>query len=129
MAHMNQEKKKTLSAWIKNVLNKYWMKWTISVSDHLSLVVTIKSWKIDFFKDIDPDYLQNNNVQKYNQININEYHLERMFSWVSLDFLKELKDAMMDWNHDNSDPMTDYFDVWWYIDINFWTFDKDYVVI
>jgi hypothetical protein len=29
-----------------------------------------------------------------------------------------IRDAMMVSNHDNSDPMTDYFDVSWYIAIN-----------
>jgi hypothetical protein len=62
---------------------------------------------------------------------INTYHIDTMFAHNPKvrDFLLELKDALNGKgskisNYNNSDAMTDYFDVGWYIDINFgnyWT--------
>lgn len=67
-------------------------------------------------------------VKECRNLNINTYHLESMFFWIALDFLLELRAAMMKWNHDNSDAMTDYFDVGWYIDINIGNYEKDYIL-
>jgi hypothetical protein len=41
--------------------------------------------------------------------------------------LKKMKDICMDGNWDNSEPMVDYFDVGWYIDIQIGSWDKDFI--
>lgn len=116
MAYVSQERKKELAPKIKEVLKKYWMKWTIWVRHYSTLVVNISSWKIDFSKYmIDREYIQ-----------VNEYYIHENYEWEAKDFLLELKQAMIVWNRDNSDAMTDYFDVGWYIDINIWSYDKPY---
>jgi hypothetical protein len=104
MAFMSQERKKELAPAIKAVLAKYKMKGSISVRHHSSLVVTVRSGEIDFGKDF---------------ATVNPYWIEEHFEdEIQRNFLMELKEAMMTGNHDNSDIMTDYFDVGWYIDIN-----------
>jgi len=119
MAYMSQERKKELSPKIKQVLTQYWMKGTLSVRHHSSLVCNIKSGGIDFSK-----YYREGD--QYIQVNI--YHIDSRYEWIARDFLLELKQAMMVWNHDNSDIMTDYFDVGWYIDINIWSWKTPYIL-
>jgi len=122
MAYMNQERKKELAPWIKEVLKKYNIKWTISVQSSLSLVVNIREGYIDFFNN----YKWNLDGRDYLQVNT--YYINDNFSWEAKDFLEELNKAMNVGNHDNSDPMTDYFDVGWYTDINIWTWENPYVL-
>lgn len=113
MAYMSQEKKKKLAPKIKSILKKYGMKGSIAVSNHSTLVVNIKSGKIDFGGT---------------EININPYHYKRHYEGVALDFLSELLPAMNEGNHDNSDIMTDYFDVGWYVDVNIGRWNNPYVL-
>ena len=114
MAYMNQERKKELSAWIKEVLKKYNIKGTIWVNHFSTLVVNIREGNIDFF------WSYNWNLNWRDYLQVNTYYIEENFNWVAKDFLLELNKAMNIWNHDNSDVMTDYFDVGWYVDINIW---------
>ena len=114
MAYVSQDRKKALAPAIKAVLKKYGMKGTIAVRHYSTLVVNIKSGKIDFGG---------------NNISVNPYWIHEHYEGVAKDFLLELKDAMNEGNHDNSDIMTDYFDVGWYCDINIGKWDKPYVVI
>ena len=59
MAYFNQDNKKELAPKIKNVLNKYGIKGTISVRNNMVLVVTLKSGKLDILQN----YLDNFNIQ------------------------------------------------------------------
>lgn len=125
MAYMNQEKKKALSVKIKEVLKKYGMKASLSVRHHSTLVATITKGDIDFSKHYEAEGTVTNE-----HISVNEYCIDSHWSGVARDFLTELKDAMNaceDYqNFDNSDPMTDYFHVGWYIDINVGRWNKPY---
>lgn len=114
MAYMSQEMKTARVPAIKTVLKKYKMKGTISIRNHSTLVVTLKSGGFDFDTD-------------YQQVNI--YHLGNYFHGEKLDFMDELKTAMLgnDW-YDNSDSHTDYFDVAFYININIGQWNKPYQV-
>ena len=116
MAYMNQERKKELAPAMKAVFKKYGMKATIAVRHHSTLVANIKSGPIDFGEYTHGDgYIQ-----------VNEYHIDRHYEGDAREFLLELKEAMMKGNHDHSDPMTDYFNVGWYIDINVGGWNKPY---
>ena len=75
---MNQEKKSKIAAAIKPVLKKYGLKATLSVHNHSSICVNIKSGPIDFGGD---------NVQ------VNPYWLEDHYQGTALKALKEIKDA------------------------------------
>jgi len=110
---MNQEKKKKLAPKIKEILKKYNMKGTLSVDNYSTLNLNLKSGSIDFGTD-----------------QINEYWYKDHFedNPEALAFLSEVIPAMNVGNHDNSDIMTDYFDVGWYISVNLGKWDKPYIL-
>ena len=113
MAFMNQEKKKRLAPKIKEILKKYNMKGTLSVDNYSTLNLNLKSGSIDFGTD-----------------RVNEYWYHEHFADnpQALAFLSEVIPAMNEGNHDNSDMMTDYFDVGWYIGVRLGKWDKPYFV-
>jgi len=113
MAYMSQEKKKQLAPGIKAVLKEYGMKGSIAVDNYSSLVVNLREGPIDFGGD---------------RIQVNPYWVREHYEGKARDFLTKLVKAMNVGNHDNSDIMTDYFDVGWYIVINVGRWDKPYKV-
>lgn len=118
MAYVSQEMKQKLSPAIKAILKKYGLKGSLAVDNHSSLVLNIRSGRVDFQRDAVGEF----------HYQINHYWTDEHFSGVAKQFFAEVIPAMNDGNHDNSDSMTDYFDVGWYIDINVGRWDKPYVV-
>ena len=124
MAYMNQEKKAKLAPAIKAVLKKYNMKGSIAVCNYSTLVVNIKSGKLDVIGNAKKNGLNANDTY----IDVNTYWIDTHYTGKVKNFLLELKAAMMSGNHNNSDIMTDYFDVGWYIDINVGNWNKPYIL-
>ena len=139
MAYMSQEKKALLAPAIKAVLSKYNMKGTISVENYSSLVVTLKEGALDLIgaanadnKELSerrgtPFYEVKDNYQA------NPYYAHESTNKKVGSFFKELVAAMNGKNstvknHDNSDIMTDYFDVGWYTNIHVGRWNKPYTV-
>ena len=118
MAYVNAEKKAELAPAIKAVLKKYDMKGTISVRNHMTLVVKIKSGAIDFSPFLRDAWAYQ----------VNDYHIETNYYGVARDFLLELKAAMQGekWFCED-DAMVDYFYRSHYIDIYVGHYDKPYV--
>ena len=139
MAYMSQEKKKELSTGIKAVLKKYGVKGSIAVRHHSSLVVNIASGELDFmsaFQKHNDEYARMRDVPAHDvgdNMQVNVYWVERWMNDIGetkiANFFKELIDAMSGkgtgW-YNNSDIMTDYFDVAWYNDINVGKWNKGY---
>lgn len=131
MAYMSQERKAQLAPAIKAVLKKYSLKGSISVDNHSTLVVTIKSGPIDFIGNMleiarkRPDYYNNGTPTS---IQVNPHWISEHYSGQARDCLLALKDAMDKGNHDRSDIQTDYFDVGWYVNINVGRWNKPYIV-
>ena len=97
------------------------MKGSLSVDNYSSLRLTLQSGSIDFkYTDRNGETIRN----------INEYWYQDHFkdNPEALAFLSEVIPAMNNGNHDNSDIMTDYFDVGWYISVNLGKYDKPYTV-
>tara|TARA_B110000444_G_C18661651_1_gene511034 strand:+ start:216 stop:563 length:348 start_codon:yes stop_codon:yes gene_type:complete len=111
MAYMSQENKKTLAPAIKSVLKEYNMNGSIAVHHLSTLVVNLKEGPIDFGSKTE---------------SVNTYRIDKHYTGIAQQFLNELKDAMMTGNYNNSDIMTDYFDVGWYIEINVGKWNKEY---
>ncbi|MFA6105949.1 MAG: hypothetical protein WC725_05170 [Patescibacteria group bacterium] len=142
MAYMTQEDKKAKAILLKPILAKYNIKGTLSINNHSTLVCKISSGKIDFLKNhieiMTKEYSRTARYEdgaeriKYLQerkyIVVNIYHFEKEFSGVALECLKEIKAVLFAGNHNNSDSMTDYFDVGWYVDINIGNWDKPYIL-
>jgi len=113
MAYMNQDRKAQIAPAIKAILKKYGLKGTLAVSDYSTLVLNIKSGKIDFGND---------------RIQVNTYHIDKFFTGIAAKALSELKVAMNVGNHDNSRSEIDYFDVGWYVNINVGKWNKPYIL-
>ena len=112
MAYMNQERKAERMPAIKAALNKYGMKGSVSVRNHMTLMVTLTEGAIDFGCD-------------YHQVN--PYWIEEHYEGDAQAFLLELKDAMLgDDYYDRSDIQSDYFDTSHYIEIQAGRGDKPY---
>jgi hypothetical protein len=140
MAYMSQEKKAKIAPVVKSILKKYGVKGSLAVRHHSNLVLNIKSGPIDFVEnyiktDLDKVYAnkmsqdQISYIRKNQSIDVNPYWYKEHFSGKALSFLKEVFTAMNEGNHDNSDIMTDYFDVGWYVDVNIGKWNKPYEVV
>jgi hypothetical protein len=135
MAYMSQEKKSKIAPKVKKVLQKYGVKGTLAVNNHSTLVLNIKSGKIDFIGNINEvcgkkHYQVSNGFRPITQgyADVNPYWYKDHFDGKALAFLKELIPAMNDGNHDNSDAQIDYFDVGWYIRVNIGKWNKPYIL-
>jgi hypothetical protein len=125
MAYMSQENKKSKQEPIKDILKKYGLKGSLSVRHYSTLVLNIKSGKIDFITNYNST---NPGLLADTYIDVNTYHFNKHFTGIARRCLYELIETMNIGNHDNSDAMTDYFDVGWYIDINIGKWDKPYIL-
>jgi hypothetical protein len=134
MAYVSQEMKKELAPGIKAVLNKYGVKGSIAVRNHMTLVVNIKSGDVDFARGKNDAGFNRGMTASddgfYDQVNTS--HISKFYNDTAAAFLTELVDAMKqptvrgDW-YNNTDIMTDYFDIAYYIDINVGQWDKGYI--
>lgn len=133
---MSQERKAQLSPAIKAHCAKYGIKASIAVRHHSTLVVNIKSGKLDFcqnFYDTQAPvhahrYPHHEAMMKPNAIQVNPHWCHEHFSGKCKTFIVELIRLMNIGNHDRSDIQTDYFDVGWYKDVNIGTWNKPYEV-
>jgi len=138
MAYFSQEMKKIVTPAIKAVLKKYGMTGTIAVKHHMSLVVNIKSGKLDLLGAAQKhvDMVNEQRGMKYtgdvdNYLQVNQFYAAEWARKVGeeeiANFYEELVTAMKSagW-YDNSDAMTDYFDTAYYTDINVGKWDKGY---
>jgi hypothetical protein len=122
MAYMNQEKKKIIAAKLKPVLKKYGVKGTLSVRSHMSIVLNVKSGKIDFFND----YGDVEDAKKFG-IQVNPYWFQDHFTGKSKEFLADAFDALKAAGYyNNSDASIDLFDCAYYYDINIGKWNKPY---
>jgi len=114
VAYMNQERKAKIAANLKPVLKKYGVKGTLSVRDHMVIVLTLKSGKINFGSTRDQ---------------VNTYWFHEHYEGKAKKFLTEAMRALKgaDW-YDNTQAEIDYFDTAYYIDINIGKWNKPYLV-
>ena len=121
MAYVSQELKSKLAPKIKAICKKYGVKASLAVRNHSTLVLNVKSGKIDFIGD----YGNSDDASKFG-IQVNPYWYKDHFVGKSKAFLSEVIPAMNDGNWDKSDIQTDYFNVGWYIDVNIGKWNKPY---
>jgi hypothetical protein len=131
MAYMSQEKKAKIAPAVKSILKKYGVKGSLSVHNHSSLVLNIKSGKLDFIKNSNETVEQTPRGFGYGSpakdyIQVNTYWYFEHFSGKCRDFLQEILEAMNNGNHDNSNSQIDYFDVGWYVNVNIGLWNKPY---
>lgn len=140
MAYVSQDMKKQLAPGIKAVLQKYGMKGSIAIDNGMSLCVNLKSGDIDFESQCGVnergDRLGLEAVDGKFYTDVNPYWFSKHYDENTCAFLTELFAAMKapckDWNgeerewYDNSDIMTDYFDIKYYVNVRVGRWDKGY---
>jgi len=131
MAYMNQEKKKIIASKLKPVLKKYGVKGTLSVRNHMSIVLNVKSGKIDFVENYlaDGKCADESFVRRYGSIDVNPYWFQDHFTGKAKEFLADAFDALKSAGYyNNSDAQIDYFDTAYYYDINIGKWNKPYAL-
>jgi hypothetical protein len=109
MAFMNQEKKAAIAAELKKVVPANW-KYSLRVRHHSEIVMTISKAPVD--------------LNAYNNDDLPEEQL------AELDKIFDAIHAALNLNnHDNSDPMSDYFDVGHYWHVSIGTYEKPFHVL
>jgi len=136
MAYMNQERKAKITKMLKPILAKYKVKGSLSVRNHSTIVLTLKSGAIDFIGNSNRvcgnDFYQ---VQRgfkpttsgYDQVN--PYWFQDHYDGDAKAFLTEAFKALKsaDW-YDESDAMIDYFNIAYYVDVNIGKWNTPYVL-
>ena len=139
MAYVSQATKAKLAPTIKAILKKYGVKGTLSVRNGMSLVLTLKSGKIDFIEN----YISTDAAKPYGQpmpaaqvasirenryLDVNTYWIDSHYSGFAKRFLRLIKAAMEGPDFFNEDDaQTDYFHRSHYIDINVGKWNKPYI--
>ena len=131
MAHMTQENKKRMQVQIAPLLKKYGVKATLSVENHSTVNLNIKSASMDFFGNYNEIAKKLNHRERNDNIQIASSYVNKkstpLFSGRPLKFLQKAFAILMAGNHDNSEPMNDYHDVGWYAYINIGQWDRPFV--
>ena len=136
MAYMNQERKAKIATALKPILAKYGMKGTLRTRQH-AITLTLRSGPIDFIADMQTDRqlgyvthkINKDEMRKRYEFGINQYWLDDHYTGVSLEFLKQVNEAMQAADYyDRSDAQIDYFDTAYYYDINVGAWDKPYTL-
>jgi hypothetical protein len=123
-------------AQIRNELKATFPKFKFGVrkDNSMAVRVTIKSGPTDFSALFKDEY-----SQRKRYIQVNTYHIDSFYG-EHADFLKQVVDIVKTaparaegyhknrGHYDNSDAMTDYFDVAYYLDVNIGAWDKPYEV-
>ena len=117
MAYFNQERKKEMAPKIMVILKKYNMKGSLSVRNHSTICLNLKSGVLDLIAKPESTYKQ-----------INVYYTDEHYEGKNKEFLRECLDVLYEGNHNNSDVYTDYHDVGWYVDINVGKWNKPYIL-
>jgi hypothetical protein len=126
---MSQEKKAVIASKIKPILAKYGVKGSLSVCNHSTIVLTLKSGKIDFIENLNRDQTSNGfHPATRGHVDVNPYWYQDHFDGKAKKFLDEALRVLNTGNHDRSDIQTDYFDVGWYVDVKVGKWNKPYIV-
>jgi hypothetical protein len=140
MAYMNQERKARIATKLKPILAKYGVKGSLSVRNHSSIVLTLKSGRIDFIENFintdanvmhgrKMDQSQIDYLRKNQCMDVNPYWFQEHFTGDAKAFLSDALQALKsaDW-YDESDAQVDYFNTAYYVDINIGKWNKPYEV-
>ena len=130
---MNQERKAKIATALKPILAKYGMKGTLKCRQH-AITLTLRQGPIDFIGDLNESRngrlgVSKDEMRKHYELQVNQYWIDEHYTGVSLEFLKQVNEAMQagDW-YDRSDAQIDYFDTAYYYDINVGSWNQPYTL-
>lgn len=122
MAYVDQTKKAKIAANLKKVMPDGW-KYSLAVRNHSTIVLTISAAPINLLNKV-VDLREGETT-----FTLNPYHFRNQFNERKyIDIFEKIIAALNTDNHDNSDIMTDYFDVGHYVEISIGRWDKPFVV-
>jgi len=144
MAFMNQVQKRLIADALKKVVPKDW-KYTLAVRHHTTIVMTIRAAPVNFMQMeanrlrtelrrghsyVDPNHiaayvgeLERGEVEYFQ---LNEFQVATQFPGEIGATFAKIVAALNTGNHDNSDLMTDYFDVGHYISLRIGDYGKPF---
>ena len=144
MAFMNQAKKRLIADALKKVVPPDW-KYSLAVRHHTTIVMTIRSAPIDFMQMeaerlraelrrghsyVDPHYIATHISElergEVEYFQLNEFQVATQFPGEIGKIFADIVAALNTGNHDNSDLMTDYFDVGHYISLRIGDYGKPF---
>lgn len=132
MAYITQAEKQEITPVIKALLKKYGLKGSLSIDNHSTIVLKIKSGKLDFIGNYyacletrphDRSYVQ----KGLKAINPNPYWFKEQYTGEVLEFLTSAFVALKgkEW-FDHSDSQSDYFHTKHYVEIQCGTWITPY---
>lgn len=140
MAYVSQDLKAKLAPAIKAILKRYGVKASLAVRHHSTLVLNVKSGKIDFIEN----YIKTDAEKRYGVpmsadqvayirknrcLDVNTHWAHEHYSGSAKKFLTEMIDAMKGPEFfDHTDAQTDYFHCSHYVDINIGQWNKPYTL-
>lgn len=120
MAYMDQKRKAEIKAGLVKVMPKDW-RWSLGVEHHSTIVLTIWEAPVDLIAERNSEYATDGYAD------VNPYHVDTQFKSAKLvATFKAILAVMNAGNHNNSDMMTDYFDVGWYVAIRIGRWNKKF---
>lgn len=134
MAYMNQERKARIAKALKLAIPASW-KYSLAVRHHSTIVLTIAAAPVDLLGQMKARSAREaieHNHQDYlvdaTHASLNPYHWRAHsdFDAETAAIFEAVFAALNDGNHDRSDPMTDYFDVGWYVDVTLGKWNKPF---
>lgn len=133
MAYMNQERKAKIAAAIKPILKKYGLKGSLAVRNYSTIVLNIKSGKIDFIGNFNKVCGNNSRFTERGftpadkAIDVNPYWFQDHFDGIAKQALAEIYPALKSagW-YDKSEAQYDHFDTAYYMDVNIGKWNKPY---
>ncbi len=132
MAYVSKEKKAKIVAAVKAAMPKSW-KATFAVRNGSGIVMTIKSTPFTLENLFGKEACEAMSEYHYidgvlGHVDVNHRYLDRHIkNKDALEVLEKVVKALDTDNYNNSDIMTDYFDVGHYIELQFGSYDKAYV--
>jgi len=127
MAYISKEQ----SAAFRKALKAAFPGWKFSVriEHHSALDVSIMEALLDLLAYQEPsEYMDGPSFEARRYTQVNHYHIDRHWKPPVAQFLMQITKICNAGNHNNSDPMTDYFDVGWYFNLSIGKWDKPFVV-
>lgn len=126
MAYVNQAKKQKIAAALKLVVPAGW-KYSLAVRNHSTIVMTVAAAPFDLLAAFNPAYGCD---KPPTYVSVNPYHIStHVWDECVAEVLQKIVDALNTDNHDNSDLMTDYFDVGHYVTLQLGRWDKPFRVL
>lgn len=135
MAYVNKEKKEKIAAALSKVIPITW-KYTLSIGNHSTIVLKVYQVDHSFIADgllqIDQLSSLKESLDSSGYFVLNRHsHFQKDDTDRSgvVSLMNDIIDAMNTDNYDNSDSMTDYFDVGHYVDIRFGLYNQPLKVL